>query len=167
MVGLKRIITKKILYASEVMIGDSIFSGVRRYSTVWRNFILRCKTTNLEIVGDCIENVLWRINDIVLPKSIRSVVIHCGINNIDTSSSDKIRLGGVTIARSISHRYLNIDVIVSGLVPRDIHWSTRRVKINKPMFIWQTIAKNPTKWLSCARPRLDFARQLFKHGIIL
>ena len=131
MVELKRIITKKILYASEVMIGDSIFSGVRRYSTVWRNFILRCKTTNLEIVGDCIENVLWRINDIVLPKSIRSVVIHCGINNIDTSSSDKIRLGGVTIARSISHRYLNIDVIVSGLVPRDIHWSTRRVKINK------------------------------------
>ena len=37
----------------------------------------------------------------------------------------------VTIARSISHRYPNIEIIVSGLLPRDIHWSTRRVKINE------------------------------------
>ena len=77
------------------------------------------------------ENVLWRIKDIVLPKSIRSVVIHYGTNNIDTSSSDQISAGVVTIARSILHRYPNIEIIVSGLLPRDIHWSTRRVKINE------------------------------------
>ena len=67
----------------------------------------------------------------MLPKSIRSVVIHCGTNNIDTSSSDEISVGVVTIARSISHRYPNIEVIVSGLLQRYIHWSTRRAKINK------------------------------------
>ena len=67
----------------------------------------------------------------MLPKSIRSVVIHCGTNNIDTSSSDEISVGAVTIARSISHRYPNIEVIVSGLLQRYIHWSTRRAKINK------------------------------------
>ena len=67
----------------------------------------------------------------MLPKSIRSVVIHWGTYNIDTSSSDEISLGVATIARSISHRHPNIEVIVSGLLPRDIHWSTRRVKINK------------------------------------
>ena len=118
-------------YASVVVIGDSIVAGLRRYPTVWRNFILQYKTVNLGIGGDRIENVLWRINDIVLPKSIRSVVIHCGTNNIDTSSSDEISVGVVTISRSIFHRYPNIEIIVSGLLPRDIHWSTRRVKINE------------------------------------
>ena len=118
-------------YASVVVIGDSNVVSLRRYPTVWRNFILQYKTVNLGIGGDRIENVLWRINDIVLPKSIRSVVIHCGTNNIYISSSDEISVGVVTIARSIFHRYPNIEIIVSGLLPRDIHWSTRRVKINE------------------------------------
>ena len=78
-----------------VVTGDSIVAGLRRYPTVWRNFILRYKTINLGIGGDRIENVLWRINDTVLPKSIRSVVIHYGSNNVDTSSSDDIRVGVV------------------------------------------------------------------------
>ena len=50
---------------------DSIVAGLRRYPAVWRNFILQYKTVNLGIGRDRIENVLWRINDIVLPKSIR------------------------------------------------------------------------------------------------
>ena len=108
-------------YASVVVIGDSIVAGLRRYPTVWRDFILRYETINLEIRGDRVENVLWRINDIVLPKSIRSVVIHCGTDNIDTSSSDEISVAVVTIPRSISHRYPNIEVIVSVLLPRDIN----------------------------------------------
>ena len=74
------------------MIGDSIVAGFRRYTTVWRNFILQSRTINLGIGGDQIENALWRINDIRLPKSIRPVVIHCGTNNIDTSSSDEISM---------------------------------------------------------------------------
>ena len=60
-------------YASVVVIGDSIVAGLRRYQTVWRNFILQYKTVNLGIGGDRIKNLLWRINDILLPKSIRSV----------------------------------------------------------------------------------------------
>ena len=95
-------------YASVVVIGDSIVAGLRRYPTVRRNFILQYKTVNLGIGGDRIENILWRFNDILSPKSIRSVVIHCGTNNIDTSSSDEISEGVVTIARSIFHCYPNI-----------------------------------------------------------
>ena len=114
-----------------MVISDSIVAGLRCYPTVWRNFILRYKTINLGIGGDRIEKVLWRINDILLPNSIRSVVIYCGTNNIDTSISDKISVGVVTIARSTYRRYPNIEVIVSGLLPRDIHWSTRRITINK------------------------------------
>ena len=95
-------------YASVVGIGDSIVAGLRRYPTVRRNFILRYKTINLGIGGDRIENVLWLINNIVLPKSIRSVVVHCGTNNINTNSSDEISVGVVIIAISIFHCYPNI-----------------------------------------------------------
>ena len=73
-----------------MVIGDSTVAGLRRYPTVWRNLFLQYKTVNLGIVGDRIENILWCINDIVLPKSRRSIVIHCSTNNIDTSSSDEI-----------------------------------------------------------------------------
>ena len=104
-----------------VVISDSIEAGLRRYTTVCRNFILQYKTINLGIGGDRIENVLWRINDIGLRKSVRSVVILCSTNNIDTSSTDEISVGVVTIARcrSMSHRYPNIEIIVSGLLPRE------------------------------------------------
>ena len=98
-----------------MVIGDSIVASLRRYSTKWRNFIFRYKTINLWIGGDRIENIFRHINNIVLPKSIKSVVKHCGTNNIDTSSLDEITAGVVTIARSISHRYPNIQAIVSGL----------------------------------------------------
>ena len=57
----------------------------------------------------------------VLPTSIRSVVIHCSANNINTSSSDEPSVGVATIAKYIFHRHPNIEVIVSGLLPRDIH----------------------------------------------
>ena len=146
------------------MIGDSIVAGLRRYPTVWRNFILQYKTVNLGIGGDRIENVLWRINDIVLPKSIRSVVIHCRTNNINTSSSDEISVGVVTITSFIFHRYPNIEIIVSGLLPRGIHWSTRRVKINETNDYLGDYCKND---FHAPRPRLDFARQFSKHGTVL
>ena len=64
-----------------------------------------------------------------MPKSVRSVVIHCGTNNIGTSSSDEISLGVITIAKSISHCYPNIEVFVSGLLPTDIHWSAQGSRI--------------------------------------
>ena len=104
-----------------VVISDSIEAGLRRYTTVCRNFILQYKTINLGIGGDRIENVLLRINNIGLRKSVRSVIILCGTNSIDTSSTDEISVGVVTIARcrSMSHRYPNIEIIVSGLLPRE------------------------------------------------
>ena len=83
-------------YASVVVIGDSIVAGLR--------------LINLRIGGARLENVAWRINDTLLSKSVRSVVIRCGTYNIDTSSSDEISLGVVAIAKSISHRYSNIKV---------------------------------------------------------
>ena len=57
--------------------------------------------------------------------------MYCGTDNIDTINSDEKNMGIVAIARSISLCYPNIEVIVSGLLPKEIHWSTRRIKIEK------------------------------------
>ena len=35
------------------------------------------------------------------------------------------------------------------------------------MIIWDTIAKNKKNDFHAPKPRLDFARQSFKHGIVL
>ena len=142
------------------MIGDSIVAGLKRYQTAWRNFILQYKTVNLAIGGHRTENVLRHINDTVLPKSMRSDVIHCGTNNIYTSSSDEISVGVVTIARSIFHRYPNTEIIVSCLLPRDIHWSTRRIKINETNDISETIAKTQKKSLSCAKTQTGLCQTI-------
>ena len=151
-----------------VVIGDSIVAGLRRSPTVWRrNFILRYKNINLGFGGEQIENVLWRINNVVLPRSIRSIVLHCGTDKIDTSSSDEISVSVVTIATSIYHRYPNIEVIVGYLLPRDIHWSTRRVKINKNNDYLRNYCKKWKKDIRAPRPRLDFAGQFSKHITIL
>ena len=138
-------------YASVVVVGDSNVASLRFYPTKWRNFILRHKTINLGIGGDRVENVLWRINNVVLPKSVTSVVIHCGTNNINTSSSDEISVVVVTIPISISPCYPNIEIIVNGILPRDIHWSTRRVKFNETNDYLRDYCKKWKKWLSCAK----------------
>ena len=78
---------------SVVVIGNSVIPCLRRYPVVWRTFFSRYKTINLGIGGDRTENVLWCVNDIAVPKSVASVVIHCCTNNINTSNSDEISLG--------------------------------------------------------------------------
>ena len=80
----QRVIKKS--HAFLVVIGDSIVAGLRRNPTVWITLLSRYKIINLGIGGDQPENLLWRVNDIVLPKSFTSVVIHCSMNNIDTSN---------------------------------------------------------------------------------
>ena len=112
-----------------VVVSDSV--SLRRSLTVWWTFLSQYKTINLGIGGDRAENVLWRVNNMVSPVSVRSIVIHCSANNIDTSNSDEISLGMFPVTGSISKRYPNIEIIVSALFPREIDWSIQSVKIKK------------------------------------
>ena len=73
----------------------------------------------------------------------------------------------VTVAISIFHRYPNIEITVSSLLPRDIHWSTRIVKINETNDYLRDYCKKEKKLTFMRQPRLDFARQLSKHGTVL
>ena len=70
---------------SVVVIGNSIAAGLKLYPIVWKTFFYRYKAINQIIERGRTENVLWRLNDTTLPKTVRSVVIRC-INISDETS---------------------------------------------------------------------------------
>lgn len=67
------------------------------------NFFKQHKTINPLIGGDQTENVLWRANDVILPRSVRSVTIHCSTNNIATNNLHEVMLGIVVIVKLFSN----------------------------------------------------------------
>ena len=91
------------------------------YPTVWRKFSSQYRAVNVKVGVDRVENISWRINNIVLPKSVRSAILHCFMNKINNSRSDGISFGPFVIARSIPYRYQNTEVIANGLSLGDIN----------------------------------------------
>ena len=64
---------------STIVIGDSIAAGLARFSDVWHNFFRNA--LSLCIGGDRTEHVIWRVDNLSFPASIKYVIIHCGTNN--------------------------------------------------------------------------------------
>ena len=65
---------------STIVIGDSIAAELARFSDVWRIFY--CNVLNLCIGGDRTEHVIWRVDNLSFPTSMKYVTINCGTNNI-------------------------------------------------------------------------------------
>ena len=132
-----------------------------------RILFLRYKTIKLGIGSDRDENVLWCVNNIKLPKFVKTVLTHCGTNNIDINNSDEMRLGIFAIARSLTHRHPNIKVLVTGLLLSVIHCSIRRVKVKKNQRLSESLLpKIYQNNFHEPRQRLGFATQLFKHATL-
>ena len=65
---------------STIVNGDSIVAGQTRFSDVWHNFFHNA--LNVGIGGDRTEHVIWRVDNLSFPTSIKYVIINCGTNNI-------------------------------------------------------------------------------------
>ena len=61
---------------STIVIGGSIAAGLARFSDVWHNFFRNA--LNLGVGGDRTEHVIWRIDNLSFPASIKYAVIQCG-----------------------------------------------------------------------------------------
>ena len=65
---------------------------------------------NLGIGGDRVENVLWRAISLLLPLSVRNIVVPCGTNNISTDSSRDIVNcivdGGTIFWRNLTEKFV-------------------------------------------------------------
>ena len=53
-----------------LLCGASIVNGFQRYSGVWDSYFSPLKAANIGIVGDKVENILWRVEDLELPSSL-------------------------------------------------------------------------------------------------
>ena len=114
--------------ALTVVIGDSIAAGLMRYRNVWDENFNR-DTVNCGIGGDKPQNVLWRSNNILLPQSLKYVVINCGKKNLDMDNPDETSDGLIYIALLFQKRPKHLQIIVNGLIPHDATSTRQRQKL--------------------------------------
>ena len=99
-----------------------------RYRNVWDENFNRY-TVNCGISGDKSQNVPWRSNNILLPKSLKYVVINYGTNNLDTDNPDEISDGFICIALLFQKRSKHLQIIINGLISRDGTSTRQRQKL--------------------------------------
>ena len=114
---------------STIVIGDSIASGLARFSDVWYNFFHN--PLNLGIGGDRTEHVIWRVDNLSLSASIKYVIIHCGTNNVKFNNPTDIADGILCVYFLIQSKLHNAQVIVTGLFPRSQKFSCFRQIVNE------------------------------------
>ena len=112
-------------------LGDSIVAGLSRYPYVWNKYFAPINILNLGIGGDRVESALWRAIDLLLPSSVKNVVILCGTNNIPIDTPRDIADCIISIDSIFPKKSSGIDVSVCGLIPRDECWSVNRGLINE------------------------------------
>lgn len=114
---------------SVLLCGDSIVAGLARYSTVWNKHFRSLNTVNCGIGGDRTQHVLWRIENMNVPETVRFVVLHCGTNNIDRDSPQDIANGVVSCGLVLQQKSPGLTIIATGLLPRDLGNNIRRTNI--------------------------------------
>ena len=72
-----------------LLLGDSIMSHLYRYPEIEKQFF-NSKILNLCSPGDKIQNLIWKIQNNIIPRHVRKIIIHIGTNNIQKSTAYKI-----------------------------------------------------------------------------
>ena len=73
---------------------------------------------SLGIGRDRAEHIIWRVDNLSFPVSIKYVVIHCGTNNIKFNNPTDIAHGILCVYFIIQSKLPNMHIIVTGLFPR-------------------------------------------------
>ncbi|NLU41786.1 MAG: hypothetical protein GXX08_06255 [Firmicutes bacterium] len=103
-----------------VFLGDSLTRRWEDNSHLWDEYFSQFNPANFGVGGDCIENVLWRIEngeiDGISPK-LFSVLI--GTNNLCRNTENEIVEGIMEVVRTIRLKCPESKVVVFGLLPRE------------------------------------------------
>ena len=102
-----------------ILIGDSIIANFDKCADVFHNLFSSYRALNFGISGDKIQNVLWRVCNMSLPKSLEYVIVHCGTNNLGHNSPKNIAEGLINIAYTLKKNHQNLQIFISCLLPRD------------------------------------------------
>lgn len=103
-----------------VFLGDSLTRRWEDNPHLWEEYFSQFHPANFGIGGDCIENVLWRIEngeiDGINPKLFFVLI---GTNNLCRNTEDEIVEGIMEVVRTIRLRCPESKVVVFGLLPRE------------------------------------------------
>ena len=116
---------------SFLLIGDSIIYGLSRYKNVWNKYFGFSKTVNCGISGDKTQHVLWRAENLVIPSSVKFIIVHCGTNNLDYDDPNCIAKGILNIGKSLLNKAPTSNILLTGLLPSDKCNSNRRKGLKK------------------------------------
>ena len=84
------------------------------------------------------ENVLWRSKNLVIPPSLKNVVVLCGTNDLFIDSPIYITDCVVNIGSCLHEKSSSINVFICGLIPRDKSSSVNGVLIKDVKFFYRS-----------------------------
>ena len=119
----------KIQFTNTSLLGYAIIAGLSRYLKVWQRYFTPLKALNFGIGGDRVENVLWRTKNLLIPPSLKNVVVLCGTNNLFIDSPLDIADCIVNIGSCLREKSCSVNVFINRLIPRDESWSVNKVLI--------------------------------------
>ena len=96
---------------STIVIGDSIAAGLARFSDFWHNF----SRNSLGIGGDRTVHVIWRVDNLSFPASIKYVIIHCGTNDIKFNNPTDIANGILCVYHLIQSKQETLHVVTTAM----------------------------------------------------
>ncbi|HMB24075.1 MAG TPA: GDSL-type esterase/lipase family protein, partial [Anaerolineales bacterium] len=89
-------------------------------SYLWEVYFSDFKPANLGVGADCIENLLWRVeNGEIENFAPQLILLLIGTNNLAKDSEETIVEGIVETARSIQRKCAKTKLVVLGLLPRE------------------------------------------------
>ena len=133
--------------SSFLLIGDSIIYGLSRYKNVWNKYFDFSKTVNCGISGDKTQHVLWRAENLVIPSSVKFIIVHCGTNNLDYDYPNCIAKGILNISKSLLNKAATSNILLTGLLPCDKCNSNRRKGLKKVNSYLLSLCKNENNML--------------------
>jgi len=108
-----------------LLIGDSIVKNLFLYPKIWKKYFHQ-EFMNCGISGDSTQHVLWRATNLNLPSTVKTVFVLVGTNNLISDSPIEIVNGIISIGLHFIKKNPDIQVLLSGILPRDSSTSNKR-----------------------------------------
>ena len=86
---------------------------------------------NLGVSKNRVENVLWRVGNILFVPSLKNAVILCGTSNIVKIPLYDVAQGLIAIGSVLKNHSSNPNILISGKRPRDESFLVNRLVIDE------------------------------------
>ena len=90
---------------------------------------------------------MWRPENLIIPSSVKFIIVLCGTNILDYDDPNRIAKGILNIGKSLLNKAPTSNIISAGLLPRDKCNSNRRKRFLKVSIYHLSLCKNENNLL--------------------